>query len=88
MKTPTRASLSIALSSVALAAAISAPSAFAEERHGGGGHGRGSDDVVSTAMTTASPRVDVRHDDAVNDHDLNDDRGIDLVNGVVVDDDD
>lgn len=87
MKTPTRASLSVVLSSIALAAAISAPSAFAEERHGGGGHGRGSDDV-STAMTTASPRVDVRHDDAVNDHDRNDDRGVDLVNGVVADDDD
>lgn len=87
MKTPTRASLSIVLSSVALAAAISAPSAFAEERHGGD-KGHRSDEVASTTMTTASPRVDVRHDDAVNDHEVNDDRGVDVDNRAVADDDD
>ena len=62
MKKPTRFSLAILISGAALAAALSAPAALAEENH----RGRGSDDVV-----TMAPTADI------DDNDVNDDHGVD-----------
>ena len=64
MKKPTRFSLAILISGAALAAALSAPAAFAEENH----RGRGSDDVVTMARTAE-----------IDDNDVNDDHGVDAV---------
>ncbi len=65
MKKPTRFSLAMLISGAALATALSAPAAFAEENH----RGRGSDDVV----TMAPPAADI------DDNDVNDDHGVDAV---------
>ena len=66
MEKPTRRSLAMLISAAVLSVAVSAPTVFAEEGHGGRHGGRGSDDVV-----TALPA----HND-VDDNDVNDDHGV------------
>ena len=66
MRKPTRFSVAMLISTAALFAAMSAPSVFAEDGHGGRGGGRGGDDVATTAAS-------------VDDNDVNDDRGVDAV---------
>ena len=69
MEKPTRFSLAMLISAAVLSVAVSAPTIFAEEGHGGGHGGRGSDDVVTS----------VNPGNAVDDNDVNDDHGVDAV---------
>jgi hypothetical protein len=71
MKHPTRLSLVTLLSGAALSLAVSASPALARDGQGAGDHDRGRDHTVT--MT---------HQQDGNDHDINDDRGVDLNDDV------